>query len=358
MNGLNSLGLHVGVELIFLLAEVIGVLKELSCDWSDGLGGCGRTLSMVEVGYFVTMFIVDISVGLPWVWVRSGEPFTTAARGFAAPDRVSHHPKPEKAHKTSERNLLLYIFFLSQTFFLFVWLFVCFLKVTACVNERPCHFLLTTYLRFCVAFARLCSISKDLLARWKAQQRQRSHKGKRDACVVKFPRGIFSLTGETTDWVLFWLSESERKKGGTKRKEKKERERESSECCLWFARRSRDCSGSDGSASLFFSPFSLPGSARLVSPPSLSTGYRMDQHPSARSCTSRGASSCEAVPTEPSMNLYIHSTTGTRFELSLPLEETVEGLKRRLSQRLKVPKERLALLHKETWVNTKEMHCS
>ncbi|XP_028856885.1 midnolin [Denticeps clupeoides] len=77
-------------------------------------------------------------------------------------------------------------------------------------------------------------------------------------------------------------------------------------------------------------------------------GYRMDQHPSARSCSSRGAPSCEAVPSEPSMNLYIHSTTGTRFELSLPLEETVEGLKRRLSQRLKVPKERLALLHKET----------
>ncbi|KAL1023038.1 hypothetical protein UPYG_G00035670 [Umbra pygmaea] len=77
-------------------------------------------------------------------------------------------------------------------------------------------------------------------------------------------------------------------------------------------------------------------------------GYRMDQHPSARSCTSRGAQSCEAIPSEPSMNLYIHSTTGTRFELSLPVEETVEGLKRRLSQRLKVPKERLALLHKET----------
>ncbi|KAG9343380.1 hypothetical protein JZ751_014361, partial [Albula glossodonta] len=74
----------------------------------------------------------------------------------------------------------------------------------------------------------------------------------------------------------------------------------------------------------------------------------MDQHPSARSCTGRGAASCEVVPSEPSMNLYIHSTTGTRFELSLPLDETVEGLKRRLSQRLRVPKERLALLHKET----------
>ncbi|TRY62285.1 hypothetical protein DNTS_025837 [Danionella cerebrum] len=75
----------------------------------------------------------------------------------------------------------------------------------------------------------------------------------------------------------------------------------------------------------------------------------MDQHPSARSCSSRGAApSCESVSGEPPMNLYIHSTTGTRFELSLPVEETVEGLKRRLSQRLKVPKERLALLHKET----------
>ncbi|KAF7702966.1 hypothetical protein HF521_021973 [Silurus meridionalis] len=50
----------------------------------------------------------------------------------------------------------------------------------------------------------------------------------------------------------------------------------------------------------------------------------------------------------PPMNLHIHSTTGTRFELCLPAEETVEGLKRRLSQRLKVPKEKLALLHKET----------
>ncbi|XP_061895103.1 midnolin [Entelurus aequoreus] len=85
-------------------------------------------------------------------------------------------------------------------------------------------------------------------------------------------------------------------------------------------------------------------------------GYRMDQHPSARSCTSRGASSsssCEATaPAEPSMNLHIHSTTGTRFELSLPQEETVDGLKRRLSQRLKVPKERLALLYKETRLNS------
>ncbi|KAG7456709.1 hypothetical protein MATL_G00238810 [Megalops atlanticus] len=78
----------------------------------------------------------------------------------------------------------------------------------------------------------------------------------------------------------------------------------------------------------------------------------MDQHPSARTCPSRASASCEVVPSEPSMNLHIQSTTGTRFELSLPLEETVEGLKRRLSQRLRVPKERLALLHKETPLNS------
>ncbi|CAM9763663.1 unnamed protein product, partial [Bubo scandiacus] len=73
----------------------------------------------------------------------------------------------------------------------------------------------------------------------------------------------------------------------------------------------------------------------------------MDPQPGARSC-SRGAPACEVVPNEPPMNLYIHTTTGTRYELSVPAEETVEGLKRRLSQRLKVPKERLALLHKES----------
>ncbi|XP_064353491.1 midnolin [Dromaius novaehollandiae] len=73
----------------------------------------------------------------------------------------------------------------------------------------------------------------------------------------------------------------------------------------------------------------------------------MDPQPSARSC-SRGAAACELLPNEPSMNLCINTTTGTRYELCVPADETVEGLKRRLSQRLKVPKERLALLHKES----------
>ncbi|XP_005083378.1 midnolin isoform X4 [Mesocricetus auratus] len=72
----------------------------------------------------------------------------------------------------------------------------------------------------------------------------------------------------------------------------------------------------------------------------------------ARSCR-RGApgGACELSTASESaapMTLAIHSTTGTRYDLSVPHDETVEGLRKRLSQRLKVPKERLALLHKDT----------
>ncbi|KAI5623517.1 midnolin isoform X2, partial [Silurus asotus] len=77
---------------------------------------------------------------------------------------------------------------------------------------------------------------------------------------------------------------------------------------------------------------------------------RMEQHAEARGCTGHGSRSrcSELVHNEHCMHLSIQSTTGTRFELSLPAEETVEGLKRRLSQKLRVSKDRLALLHKDT----------
>ncbi|KAF7237087.1 Midnolin-B [Varanus komodoensis] len=93
-----------------------------------------------------------------------------------------------------------------------------------------------------------------------------------------------------------------------------------------------------------------PGGASGPGPPVLvpvrDFGNRMDHQPTPRSC-SRGPPACESVQSDPSMNVFVHTTTGARYELSVPVEETVEGLKRRLSQRLKVPKERLALLHKE-----------
>ncbi|XP_060724913.1 midnolin-like [Tachysurus vachellii] len=76
----------------------------------------------------------------------------------------------------------------------------------------------------------------------------------------------------------------------------------------------------------------------------------MEQHAEARGCTGHGSRSrcTELLHNEHCMHLSIQSTTGTRFELSLPAEETVDGLKRRLSQKLRVSKDRLALLHKDT----------
>lgn len=69
-----------------------------------------------------------------------------------------------------------------------------------------------------------------------------------------------------------------------------------------------------------------------------------------RSCPDAGSRSRCSEPPQPEqcMQLFIQSTTGTQLEITVPPEETVEGLKRRLSQKLRLPKDRLALLHKDT----------
>uniref|UniRef100_A0A672KF75 Midnolin-like n=1 Tax=Sinocyclocheilus grahami TaxID=75366 RepID=A0A672KF75_SINGR len=73
-----------------------------------------------------------------------------------------------------------------------------------------------------------------------------------------------------------------------------------------------------------------------------------------RSCSSHGPRSrCpELLNGDASMTVSIRSTTGSRFELSVPLDETVLGLKRRLSEKLRVPAERLLLLHRDTRLNS------
>lgn len=91
-------------------------------------------------------------------------------------------------------------------------------------------------------------------------------------------------------------------------------------------------------------PLFVPHRPTDRSPPS----GRMEPQPGARSC-SRGAAPCDPLPAERPVHLCIHTTTGARYEVAVPPDETVEGLKRRLSQRLKVPKERLALLHKDRY---------
>ncbi|XP_051720204.1 midnolin-like [Ctenopharyngodon idella] len=71
----------------------------------------------------------------------------------------------------------------------------------------------------------------------------------------------------------------------------------------------------------------------------------MERNTEARSCS---RSRCpDLLHSDTSMKVSINSTTGTRFELSVPPEETVDGLKRRLAEKLRVPKERLLLLHRD-----------
>ncbi|KAM9428857.1 midnolin-A-like isoform 2-T2 [Salvelinus alpinus] len=74
----------------------------------------------------------------------------------------------------------------------------------------------------------------------------------------------------------------------------------------------------------------------------------MDDHqPGTQSFIPREAPVCASVPTKPPIRLSISSTTGSRFELSAHPGETVEVVRRRLSQKLRVSKERFVLLHKE-----------
>uniref|UniRef100_A0A8C4Q8E3 Midnolin n=1 Tax=Eptatretus burgeri TaxID=7764 RepID=A0A8C4Q8E3_EPTBU len=60
----------------------------------------------------------------------------------------------------------------------------------------------------------------------------------------------------------------------------------------------------------------------------------------------------EPRPSEPrtptQMTVAVRTTTGTEFEVLVPVEETVDGLKLTLARRLRLPRERLTLLHKET----------
>lgn len=68
MNGLNSPASHVGVDSIVLLAEIIVVLEKLSCDWPGGFESMGVFYRWwMEVGYFVTLLLDDISLELPWL---------------------------------------------------------------------------------------------------------------------------------------------------------------------------------------------------------------------------------------------------------------------------------------------------
>lgn len=196
MNGLNSPALHVGVDFILLLAENSNVLKELSSDWPSRPGACGRILSMVEVGYFVTMFIVDISPELQWV-VRCGEPLTSSrVRLVQLTDRVFSPLKLAESFQKHQEEFTLFFLLDDAGFCLFKgnrlrkWLSVAFLSsfflsfcwLHTCVSGWHLHI----YVAFRKTFAGTAGKGniKD--------KDQTKKKGKIELYVVYFPGGIFS----------------------------------------------------------------------------------------------------------------------------------------------------------------------
>lgn len=60
---------------------------------------------------------------------------------------------------------------------------------------------------------------------------------------------------------------------------------------------------------------------------------------------------CVVSPvTDPEITISITPTTGGQFDLTVDRNETIENLKKIISKRLKVAKERICLLHRERWV--------
>lgn len=146
MNGLNSPALHVGVNLSLLLAEKSSVQKDPSCDWSGCLGAVGVFYRRWK---WDTLWQCSLSI-FHWSCRRcAAESLSLLAEwGFAA---YGPRIRSSKACKSWQKHQEEFPFFLLDLVdFLF--------KVLVRVHERPWHFLLTTYLRFCLVCPHLCSI--------------------------------------------------------------------------------------------------------------------------------------------------------------------------------------------------------
>lgn len=79
--------------------------------------------------------------------------------------------------------------------------------------------------------------------------------------------------------------------------------------------------------------------------PTCLCGHRSSAVPGSSSSSS--SSSSELLPPLPVISLTVAPTTGGQFELKVSKLETIDNLKKTISKRLKVPKERICLLWKD-----------
>jgi len=73
---------------------------------------------------------------------------------------------------------------------------------------------------------------------------------------------------------------------------------------------------------------------------------RARHHADGAPCPGVGVESAAPV------SVTVAPTTGGQFELKVALHETIDSLKKIISKRLKVPKERICLLSKDRYVTT------
>lgn len=66
---------------------------------------------------------------------------------------------------------------------------------------------------------------------------------------------------------------------------------------------------------------------------------------------------CVAAADRDEITVCITPTTGGQFELTVDRNDTVESLKKIISKKLKVAKERICLLHRERWVFFSRASC-
>lgn len=72
--------------------------------------------------------------------------------------------------------------------------------------------------------------------------------------------------------------------------------------------------------------------------------------PMAPAAAAAAAAMGNTAPVDPSITISITPTTGGQFDLTVDKNESVESLKKIISKRLKVAKERICLLHRERFV--------
>ncbi|KAF4524919.1 hypothetical protein B566_EDAN013881 [Ephemera danica] len=87
-----------------------------------------------------------------------------------------------------------------------------------------------------------------------------------------------------------------------------------------------------------------------------SGGTNSTTNPGSGTSTGSGTQNISTAQVEESILVRVTPTTGGQFDILVCKNESVENLKKRLSKKLKVPKERICLLHRDRQLREGSLH--